>query len=238
MLLDFKPVIIFVGNYGSGKTEVSVSVARTLRAGGERVCVADLDLVNPYFRSREMREVLEAEGIEVVIPEDRLLNADLPVLVPRIQGMIRRPDGFAVLDVGGDDVGARVLGSLNDALTVSPHDVVQVVNARRPFTDTVSGCLAITREIEQSARIRVNAVAGNTHLMEDTDLKSIYDGHDFARSVAAELGVPLKFVTCPVALLDDLDRDRITCPVLPFTRQLLPPWSRREKLGSRVFRLS
>jgi hypothetical protein len=238
MILDLEPVVIFIGNYGSGKTEVSVNVALALRASGATVQIADLDLVNPYFRSREVRDILEADGIDVVVPDERLLNADLPILVPKVQGIIQKPQGYAILDVGGDDVGATVLGSLNTALKDSRHDMLQVVNAKRPFTDTVAGCTKITSEIERAARLKVTGVVGNTHLMDDTDLDTVIEGYRFSRQVAEALGVPLKFISCPVALVDRLDRNVIGCPVLPLKRQLLPPWTRKQKMGSKNFLLS
>ena len=98
-------LIIVVGNYGSGKTEVAVNLALRLASQGARVQLADLDLVNPYFRSREVRELLEAQGIRVVLPPPRLASSDLPIVVPEIRGMLRPPAGTrSIFDVGGDDV--------------------------------------------------------------------------------------------------------------------------------------
>ena len=110
-------VILFTGNYGSGKTEVAVNYASWLAREGKRVQIADLDLVNPYFRVREAREPLEKLGIEVVAPAGDYHSADLPILLPQVKGLIEHPKGYTILDVGGDNVGATVLS----ALTTSPR---------------------------------------------------------------------------------------------------------------------
>ena len=134
-------IAVFVGNYGSGKSEVAVNCALQFADGGETVRLVDLDVVNPYFRSREAVATLEAHNVEVVMPKGGLQWADLPVVLPRVKGVIAKPDGRLILDVGGDDVGARVLSSLADVLQRAEHQLLQVINSRRPFTDTVEGCL-------------------------------------------------------------------------------------------------
>ncbi len=238
MDLKVKPVNLFVGNYGSGKTEVSVNLALALAESGSTVEMADLDVVNPYFRSREVRHLLEKQNIRTVLPDDGLLNADLPIVVPGIRGLIQRPRGVAILDVGGDDVGATILGSLRDVLLAADHDMLQVVNGYRPFTDTVEGTVAITREIEAAARLSVTGVVGNPHLMEETTLDTILNGYAFTCDVAQELGLPVLFITCPEALIDALSPDAVACPVLPIRQRLLPPWKRRQALGPKKFLLS
>ena len=238
MDLKLQAVVLFIGNYGSGKTEVAVNFAVNRLSQGIRVRIADLDVVNPYFRSREVHDILEAKGIGVVVPENRLMDADLPVVVPQIRGLIEHPDGIAILDVGGDDAGATVLGSLHDAFLRSPYDMLQVVNVKRPFTENVNDTLAITREIEAASRLNVTGVVGNSHLMDLTDAQTVRDGYFYAKEVADALGVELKFITCEERLLAQLDPGEFSCPVLPITRQLLPPWRRRQALGSQRFLLS
>jgi hypothetical protein len=133
-------LVIIVGNYGSGKTEVSVNLAVGLARSGRRVQIADLDIVNPYFRSREARVTMEACGIRVVIPPGAQAYADLPIVVPQIKAMLEpQGDDFSIFDVGGDDVGAKMLSSFVEALGARPYALLQVINARRPFTGTVEG---------------------------------------------------------------------------------------------------
>ena len=137
---DDRELFLFTGNYGSGKTEVSVNVATTLaRAGVKPLTIAELDLVNPYFRCREARDPMEALGIRVVAPGGNMHNADLPILLPEVLGAIRNRDGVTLLDVGGDNVGATVLASLKPMLMNRPHHMLFVLNQNRPFTDTIDG---------------------------------------------------------------------------------------------------
>lgn len=237
MELTHAPIVLFVGNYGTGKTEVSVNFAEDRHHAGWPVQIADLDLVNPYFRSREVKTIMESLGIGVVAPENDLQNADLPILVPQVRGLIERPQGLTILDVGGDNVGATVLGSLSDSLKKHPHEMWQVVNGRRPLTDTVAGCVRITREIEAAARLPITGLVDNTHLMDETDLPCLLDGLRYAQAVAQALGVPLLFATCVESLYPEFMRTAPPCPVLALKRRMLPPWRRREKLGPRNFLL-
>ena len=236
--IDLQPVVIFVGNYGSGKTEVAVNLAFSSKQKGMSVQIADIDVVNPYFRSREVRVEMESMGIEVITPDERWIDADLPIVVPQIKGVIQKPRGRAILDAGGDDVGATILGSLQDVLIRCPHDLLQVVNINRPFTEDAAGCLGITKEIETAARLKVTGIVGNSHLMDDTDPQTIIRGYELAKEVANSLDVPLNFITCELGLMQELDLSLIECPILPITRMLLPPWRRRRKVGSQNFLLS
>lgn len=228
--IDFDGIVVIVGNYGSGKTEVTVNLAVYQRRKGMTVQVADLDLVNPYFRAREARIALETIGVEVVLPPDQYMQADLPVLSPKVSGMIRNPAQLALLDAGGDDVGATVLASLAAHLRGRRVRMLQVINPFRPFTETVEGCLKIGREIESSSKLTITGIVGNANLIGETDTKTICNGYDIVRQVAVETGLPLEFVTTDVNLLDKLDLTRFACPVLPIERQLVPPWKKAAQL--------
>ena len=162
-------VVVIVGNYGSGKSEVAINLAAYHRQAGLRVRIADLDLVNPYFRSREARGALAELGIEVVLPPDQYLQAELPVLSPMVAGIIRQPGELTILDVGGDNVGAMVLAALGDAFAAgAAPQVLQVVNPLRPATATHAGCLKIRREIEAAAGLSVTGLIGNANLIDET----------------------------------------------------------------------
>jgi hypothetical protein len=224
--LEYLPehrIVVIVGNYGSGKTEVAVNLA--IRLSGTRpVSIADLDIVNPYFRCREARTEMEASGIRVINPEGDLHAADLPIVLPEIRGSIQKGEGTLIFDVGGDDVGAKVLSSLADVFAGAPYTMLQVVNARRPFTETVEGCLRIRREIEASSRLGINGLVSNTHLMEETDEATVLDGLRLTREVGSAAGIPIAFVTADDKLRDNLDTSKTGCPILWIRRRMLPPW--------------
>ncbi len=219
-------IVVVVGNYGSGKTEVSINLAVNRKRSGVDVRIADLDLVNPYFRTREARRQLSELGIEVVLPPEKFLQADLPVLSPVIAGVIRRPGQLTVLDVGGEDVGARVLAALADPLREKHVHMLQVINPFRPFTDTVAGCLKLRDKIEKASKMTITGIIGNANLVDETSVKDIYKGYDFVKVVSKESGLPLKFITVVLELLPQIDSKRFSCPVLTIERQLVPPWKK------------
>jgi len=229
---DLKGVVIIVGNYGSGKTEVAVNMAVVRQAEGVGVRIADLDLVNPYFRAREARLQLQQLGVDVVIPPEKYLHADLPILSPEVAAMIRQPSPLTILDVGGDHVGANVLAALADAFGDNPPQMLQVVNPYRPFTETVAGCMQIRLEIEEAAKLNMTGIIGNANLIDQTDVGHIYDGHEFVQRFSKESGLPVSFVTADADMLPKLDPARLDCPVLPIRRQLVPPWRRTASLAA------
>jgi hypothetical protein len=226
--IELKGVVVVVGNYGSGKTEVTINLAIDQRRNGFQVRVADLDLVNPYFRTREARKLLSERGIDMILPPEEFLQADLPILVPQVAGLIRRPGDLVILDAGGDDVGATVLAALADAFNLQRQalTVLQVVNPFRPNTETVQGCLAMRQAIEKASGLKVSAWVGNANLIDDTSQEHIGRGYDFMVSLAEASGLPLAFITVPHELAGEIDRAGYQCPVLTICRQLVPPWKK------------
>ncbi len=231
MQIDLRGIVVVVGNYGSGKTEVSINLAVHAKKAGVKVSIADLDLVNPYFRTREAEQALTEFGIKVILPSRRYLQADLPILTPAIGGMIRKPDDLTILDVGGDDAGATVLASLAEAFAGKAVHMLMVVNPRRPATDTIAGCVKMRREIEAASRMAITGLIGNANLIDETKLEDIYSGYEFVRTLSSESGLPLSFITVERRLLPDIDAEKMTCPVLPIARQLVPPWKRAGNLS-------
>ena len=230
--INLSGVVAIVGNYGSGKTEVSINLAVNRKRAGVDVRIADLDLVNPYFRTREARKQLEKLGIEVVLPAQEYLQADLPVLSPEIAGLIKSAAGLSLLDVGGDDVGAMVLAALGDAFKGIRVHVLQVVNPLRPNTSTVEGCLKIRDEIEKAAQLKITGLIGNANLIDETGIDTIYGGYQFVRKLSETSGLPLEFITVARDLLPTIDLKRIGCSILPIARQLVPPWLKAKDFGS------
>jgi hypothetical protein len=229
--IDLTGIVIIVGNYGSGKTEVAINLAVHRKRAGIDVRIADLDLVNPYFRTREAKGPLADLGIEVVLPPEQYLQADLPILSPLVAGMIRQPSELTLLDVGGDDVGATVLATLEDAFKGKSLSVLQVVNPLRPFTETVEGCLKIRAEIEQASRLTIGGLIGNANLIDETTPDHIYNGYDFVKTLSEDSELPLEFITISRELWPLIDIRRFSCPVLPIERQLVPPWQKPAPLG-------
>jgi hypothetical protein len=222
--IDLAGIFVIVGNYGSGKTETAINLAVNQRKAGKDVRIADLDLVNPYFRTREVRGTLGEMGIDVVLPPEKYLQADLPILSPMVSGMIRRPSELTLIDAGGDDVGATVLASLADSFSGRKVNVIQVVNPYRPFTETIEGCLKVRDEIEAASKLQVTGIAGNANLMDETTPEHIYQGYEFVRRLSGESDLPLLFVTVSVKMLEKVNTEKFDCPLLPIDRMLVFPW--------------
>jgi len=247
--------LVLVGDYGSGKSEVAVNLALKLaddaRAAIDRVdssqftvdrqrkadgrqtsssiAIADLDLVNPYFRCREAREPLEQAGVRVVVPGGYEF-ADLPILLPEIKGLLQDAQAVSVLDVGGDEVGARVLASLAPFAAVEHTAFWFVVNASRPFNDTVEGVQRAVARVEGAAGLRLTGLVANTHLMQETTPEMVVDGVRLAEQVAATRDVPVAFVAVMEGVAEQL-RERgveLSQPLLVMRRLLVPPWVRRD----------
>ncbi len=220
-------VTLFTGNYGSGKTEVALNFSLSAAARETGVRVADLDIVNPYFRSRDVTEFMEERGVQVIAPEGALRHADLPVILPEVRGLIEDHGTRAVIDVGGDPVGARVLGAFHGCFDETEMDLVVVLNGNRPFTDTPEGCVGMIREIEGASRLRATALAGNTHLMESTTVETVMRGEDLVLEVSSLTGLPVRFETAARHIIAAWSGPEPRLPVLPLERHMLPPWIQR-----------
>lgn len=231
MKIDLQGIVVIVGNYGSGKTEVSINLAVHQKRAGMDVKIADLDLVNPYFRTREARRQLFRLGIDMALPPEEYLQADLPILSPVVAGLIKNPVELTIIDAGGDDAGATVLAALANAFNGKTFQMLQVVNPMRPFTNTVKGCLKMRSEIEAASKMAINGLVGNSNLIDETGPEDIYSGYEFVELLSRKSGLALKFITVPSDLMTEIDINRFSCPVLQIERQLVPPWKKAVKLS-------
>ncbi|MFH0900154.1 MAG: cobalamin biosynthesis protein CbiA [Pseudomonadota bacterium] len=230
--------IVIVGDFGSGKTEVAVNLCLQFASSEPRrpLAIADLDLVNPYFRCREARLPLEEAGVRVVMPSGGEQFADLPILLPEVRGLLQDRGTLSVLDVGGDAAGARVLASLASSFSPAGHVLWLVVNASRPFNDTRAGCLRTIRRIEDSTGLKVTGLISNTHLMGETTPAMVMAGLVLAKEVASELGIRVELLAAmePIAqsfaqpLAQFVNQYKVDCPLLSMKRIMVPPWLRRQ----------
>ena len=220
--------VVIVGGYGSGKSEVSVNLARYLASeAGRPVSLADLDIMNPYFRSREAAAELSRLGIRPLIPPGELVHSELPILVPEIKSAIQDGSNWLILDIGGDDQGARVLSALSDAFIEGRYELLLVLNANRPFTADVASTRKLMREIETSSRLKFTGIISNTHLMDDTTVETVMDGLKLAGEVSRATGLPVAFFSATRNIVNELGPDAAAIPLLPLDRSLLKPWEKR-----------
>ena len=228
-----KRVVVVVGGFGSGKTEISVNLAKHFVVNGQsHVTIVDLDLVNPYFRSREAKAEMEALGIRAIVPEGGNFYADLPILLPEIKGAIEKSEGKVILDVGGDAQGTRALGSLSGAFDERDYEMLMVLNSRRPQTADVGRAIQTIERIEQSARLKFTGLVANSHMLEETDLEVVKEGYDLSREVGRVRGWPLVFISIKSDVLNRIDASVFDCPILPLTRSMLKPWEHKKSTES------
>ena len=225
-----KRVTLFIGHFGSGKTEIALNGALDLAAGGVRITVADLDVVKPYFRSRSARAILGDAGIELLAPTGANVHADLPIIVPQIRSHLRDPGRRLIVDVGGDELGARVLGSLSDVVPFDDTDCLLVLNFRRPSTPDPERALRMVREIEAVGRVSVTGLISNTHLMGETTPSVVIDGYRRAVETARLAEVPVVAVTVTEDLAADLREENFECPVITMRRIVMPPFAQSHRI--------
>ena len=222
-------VTIFVGHFGSGKTEIALNGALDLAAAGHLVTLADIDVVKPYFRSRAARAILDDAGIRLLAPTGDNTHSDLPIIVPEIRSALKDPGCRLVMDAGGDDNGAKVLGSLADVVPAAETSCLAVLNFRRPSTPDPAGAVAMVRDIEGAARIRVTGLVSNTHLMGETTPEVVLDGYRLAKETSRLLSLPLAAVTVLDGMVDDIRGETIECPVVVLLRIVLPPFEQQPR---------
>lgn len=182
---------LVTGHYGTGKTEFSVNLALALAGEGARVALADLDIVNPYFRSRERRELLEAAGVRLVATSQALADADVPALPAELHALLEDRAVRGVLDVGGDPSGARVLRRYRPRILREDYQLLYVINAARPEVRTAERSVEYLRAIEAVAGLPCTGLVNNTHLCGETTPETVREGALLAREVSRMTGIPV-----------------------------------------------
>ena len=216
-----KRVVIFAGHYGSGKTNLAVNFARKLKQGGEAVAIGDLDIVNPYFRTKDSAAVLAAEGIGLVVSDFANSNVDFPAMPKELYALVGDRSRRVILDVGGDDRGALALGRyVPDLVVENDYDFLAVVNASRPLTRTPADTLAVLAEIEAAAGLRFTGIVNNTNLGEATTAATVLDSLAYTEAIAEAASLPV-VLTAAEARLVPLLAGKIS-PLLPLSLQPRP----------------
>ena len=203
---DLAPVTVVTGHYGAGKTNFALNLALDAAAAGRRVALADLDVVNPYFRSCEYRELLEGAGVRLIAPV--FGHAGTSLDVPSVTGEVavaaeaayRDDEGRTALivDAGGDDVGATALARFAPAIKAGPHAMLYVVNAFRNLTQEPADAVEVLREIEAKSHLEATAVVGNSHLQGETRMGHVAESVPYTQAVAAMASLPVACITMPI----------------------------------------
>lgn len=198
-----KRVVIFAGHYGSGKTNIAVNFAKELKKSGKSVALADLDIVNPYFRSKDSENELKEEGIDLICSEFAATNLDIPALPFTINRIINDKNSYAVLDIGGDDAGSVVLGRLANAIkSEDNYEMIFVVNFFRPITRTAEDAVEIMREIEAVSSLKFTAIVNNSNLGALTTKEDIFSTENEVKKLCKITSLPLLFFSVESNIYD------------------------------------
>ncbi len=223
-MLNDNRIRIIIGHYGSGKTEFAVNYAMKLADKAKKVALADLDVVNPYFRSREKQDILGEKGIEVIGSSLGMKSgADLPAVSSRVLAPIQDASYDLVLDVGGDAVGARALARYYSSFKDGNYDMFCVINANRPGTQTVEGAIEHIKGIEAASRIRITGIINNTHLLRETTVDDVLRGQELAIEVSENLSIPIKYVSALEKVARQLPRD-MEGQIFPINMYMREDW--------------
>lgn len=214
--MEYKRVTLFAGHYGSGKTNIAVNYAIWLARTGKPVVIADLDIVNPYFRTKDSADDLERLGIELISPEFANSNVDLPALPAALYGVVQNKSRLAVLDIGGDDRGAYALGRYAPyILEENDYEMVYVANFLRPLTRSAEEALEVMHEIELAAGIKFTCIVNNTNLGNLSDKAIVEQSDSEAKKLSKISGLPIKFTSCENTLAGEIELEN----VFPLTLQ-------------------
>ena len=197
--MEHKRLTLFAGHYGSGKTNIAVNYALHLAGEGKSVCIADLDIVNPYFRTKDSAKVLEEAGVHLISPQFANTNVDLPALPAEAYRLVTDKSGYGIMDIGGDDRGAYALGRyVPSILEENDYRMIFVANCYRPLTRTPEEALEVMREIEEACGLKFTDIVNNSNLASETTAETVLDSVSYVEKLSRLSGLPV-FATTAMA---------------------------------------
>jgi len=218
-----KRICIVSGYYGNGKTEFALNYALFMANKNIKIAIADLDFVNPYFKSREKEELLTKHGVRLISANIKELGSDLPAISGEVAAAINDLTTRIVLDVGGDASGARILGSHKNHLIQGEYDMFYVINANRPENSTAEGVINNMKEIEESARAKFTGLVNNAHLLQYTTVEDVVRGQSVCTNVSEITKLPIKYIVANKTITRQLPKD-LEGEILPINISIREAW--------------
>ena len=204
--MEHKRITLFAGHYGSGKTNIAVNYALHLAAEDKKVCIGDLDIVNPYFRTKDSAAELEQAGVELISPQFANTNVDLPALPAEAYRLVEDKSIYAIMDIGGDDRGAYALGRyVPGILAENNYRMVFVANCYRPLTRTPEDALEVMREIEAACGLKFTCIINNSNLGTETTTDSIIASSDYIEKLSQISGLPVWLTTARADIAEQME---------------------------------
>lgn len=205
MSYEYKRITLLAGHYGSGKTNIAVNMAFDLRQSNDNVVIADIDIVNPYFRTKDSQAELEEKGIKLICSEYANSNVDIPALPQDIYSIVDNKDMMAVVDIGGDDRGAYALGRYSPGIVEeNNYDMLFVINKYRPLTPDAQSTVEIMREIEVAGKIKFTGIINNSNIGNETTAEDVLDSVAYADEISQIAGIPVVMTTVMKEISDEL----------------------------------
>jgi hypothetical protein len=223
-MIDNSRIKIITGHYGSGKTEFAVNYVLKLASDKEKLSLVDLDIVNPYFRSREFEPLLKEKGVKVISSSINAPAVEVPALSAEIFSVFQNKDASVVFDVGGDKAGATVLARYHRYLDKEDFEMFFVINANRPLTNTAAASIKYLKSIEDASAQRITSLISNTHLCGLTSIDDIIKGQELCEEVSAITGLPIKYTLVHKTLANDKKLNIINNEIFPMDIYLKKPW--------------
>ena len=212
--MEHKRLTLFAGHYGSGKTNIAVNYALLLASQGKQVCIGDLDIVNPYFRTKDSAKVLENAGVTLISPQFANTNVDLPALPAEAYRLVADKSVYGIMDIGGDDRGAYALGRfVPSVLEENNYRMVFVANCYRPLTRTAEDAMEVMGEIEAACGLRFTDIINNSNLGDETTPETVLASKAYMEELAAISGLPIYLHTAKIDIAAAL-QDKLQ-PLLP-----------------------
>lgn len=221
--MDDKRLKIVIGAYGSGKSELSVNLALNMRkkSHDKKVLLADLDIVNPFYRSADAGKILQENDIRLISPMYANSNVDAPVLSGEVYVIFDDESYQGVFDIGGEDMGATILGSMKSRLDKIDADLLMAVNIKRPFTSTVDEIIIMASELQEASKLKITGFINNSNLLEQTTADDIYEGEKILLEVQERTGIPLIMTSFMEGVLTDEQISSLKAPsYLKMTRAI------------------
>ena len=204
--MEHKRLTLFAGHYGSGKTNIAVNYALLLAKEGKQVCIADLDIVNPYFRTKDSARVLDAAGIQLISPQFANTNVDLPALPAEAYRLVTDKKTYGIMDIGGDDRGAYALGRYVPGMKEeNNYRMIYVANCYRPLTRTAEDALEVMREIEAACGLQFTDIVNNSNLGTETTPETVLNSLPFIEELSKLSGLPVFATTAVTAVAQALE---------------------------------
>lgn len=203
---EYKRITLIMGHYGSGKTNIAVNMAFDLKKQQENTSIADLDIVNPYFRTKDSEELFIKKGIRLICSKYANSNVDIPALPDDIYSIIDDKSLHTIIDVGGDDRGAYALGRLSkEILEENNYEMLLCINIYRPLTKDAKSTIEVLKEIEAACKMKFTGIINNSNLGAETSVQDVLNSLPLAEEISEKTGLKLVMTTVKEDLFNELE---------------------------------